>query len=85
VNDIRFGYARQGFRLRESVPVDYVDFTGPDPLPSRNAQHVVHVPVNNLVDNFRLTKGNHTSSLGLIGVQVITSGSDASSYELSEV
>jgi len=81
VNDIRFGYARQGFSLRGIGTGDYVDFTGLTPLQAETRSTVVHVPVNNLVDNLSWTKGNHTFQLGANWRQVHNnSGSDASSY-----
>jgi len=81
VNDIRFGFARQGFSLRGIGTGDYVDFTGLTPLQAETRTTVVHVPVNNLVDNLSWTKGNHTFQLGANWRQVHNnSGSDASSY-----
>jgi hypothetical protein len=81
VNDIRFGYARQGFSLRGIGTGDYVNFTGLTPLQAETRTTVVHVPVNNLVDNLSWTRGNHTFQVGANWRQVHNdSGSDASSY-----
>lgn len=81
VNDIRFGYARQGFSLRGIGTGDYVNFTGLTPLQAETRTTVVHVPVNNLVDNLSWTRGNHTLQVGANWRQVHNdSGSDASSY-----
>jgi hypothetical protein len=81
VNDVRFGYARQGYSLRGIGSGDYVDFTGLTPLQGETRSRVVHIPVNNLIDNFSWTKGTHTIQVGANWRQIHNdSGSDTSSY-----
>jgi hypothetical protein len=81
VNDIRFGYARQGYSLRGIGTGDYVIFTGLTPLQAQTRSTVVHVPVDNLIDNVSWTKGRHTIQAGANWRQIHNnSGSDGSSY-----
>jgi hypothetical protein len=68
VNDIRYGYIRQGFSNRGTAQGDYTTFrflndSSSDPYYlTRSA--VVTVPVNNVVDNLTWTKGSHTLGFG---------------------
>jgi hypothetical protein len=68
VNDIRYGYIRQGYSNRGTGQGDYVVFrnindyaTDPDYLTRTT---IVSVPVNNVVDNLTWTKGSHTLGFG---------------------
>lgn len=65
VNDIRYGYIRQGYSLRGIGSGDYVDFTGLSPLAAETRSTIVHVPVHNIVDTLSWTKGSHTFQAGV--------------------
>jgi hypothetical protein len=81
VNDIRYGYIRQGYSSRGIGSGDYVDFTGLTPLQAETRSIVVHVPVNNIVDNLTWTKGAHTIQAGANWRLIHNNrGSDANSY-----
>ncbi|MGA8740680.1 MAG: carboxypeptidase-like regulatory domain-containing protein, partial [Terracidiphilus sp.] len=64
INDIRFGYIRQGFSFSGIGSGDYVDFRFLNSPTAETRSSSTSVPVNNLIDNFTLTKGNHTVQLG---------------------
>jgi hypothetical protein len=64
INDIRFGYIRQGFSFAGIGTGDYVDFRFINSPTAETRSSTTSVPVNNLIDNFTLTKGNHTIQLG---------------------
>src|SRR6202167_1656038 len=68
VNDIRYGYIRQGYSNRGTGQGDYVLFrfindNGTDPYYLTRSS-IVSVPVNNVVDNLTWTKGSHTLGFG---------------------
>jgi len=65
VNDIRYGYIRQGNSNRGVGSGDYVDFTGIAPLTSESRTTIATVPVNNIVDNVTWQKGLHTLQAGM--------------------
>ena len=64
INDIRFGYIRQGFSFSGIGTGDYVDFRFINSPTAETRSSITSVPVNNLIDNFTLTKANHTIQLG---------------------
>ena len=71
VNDLRYGYVRQGYALRGagSGTGDWVTFRflyQPEPNSTVAGQlsDVINVPVQNIVDTLTWTKGNHTITLG---------------------
>ncbi|QNI32349.1 TonB-dependent receptor [Alloacidobacterium dinghuense] len=64
VNDIRYGYTRQGYSNRGVGQGDYVDFRFMSTLTAETRSTVVDVPVNNIVDNLSWTKGNHSVQFG---------------------
>ena len=64
VNDIRYGYVRQGFSDRGAGTGDYVDFRFLATATSESRTTITSVPVNNIVDNFNWTKGRHSIQLG---------------------
>ncbi|MBB6142782.1 hypothetical protein HNQ77_000720 [Silvibacterium bohemicum] len=64
VNDIRYGYIRQG---NGSVGVgtgDYVDFRFLASPTAETRTTIASVPVNNIVDNFSWNKGKHNIQVG---------------------
>ena len=64
VNDIRYGYIRQGFGNSGVGSGDYVDFRFLDTATAETRNTIVSVPVNNIVDNFTWSKKNHTIQIG---------------------
>lgn len=65
VNDIRYGYIRQGFSKSGIGSGDYVDFRFLNSPTAETRTSVTSVPVNNIVDNLSWTKGNHTLQFGV--------------------
>jgi hypothetical protein len=65
VNDIRYGYVRQGYSNQGVGQGDYVDFRFMSSLTAESRTTIVHVPVHNIVDNLSWTKKNHTIGLGV--------------------
>ncbi len=64
INDVRYGYIRQGYSNRGPGTGDYVDFRFLTTLTSENRSTVVSVPVNNIVDNLSWSKGKHSLQFG---------------------
>ena len=64
VNDIRYGYIRQGFSNRGLQTADYVHFRFLATEQAETSTSIVSVPVNNIVDNFSWTKGRHNLQFG---------------------
>jgi hypothetical protein len=64
VNDIRYGYVRQGFSNRGVGKGDYVVFRFIDDATAQTRTEITSVPVNNIVDNLSWVKGNHTIGVG---------------------
>ncbi len=74
VNDIRYGYIRQGYSTRGigSGTGDWVAFrfldaptgAGVPSSGSRNLTSIINVPVHNITDTLTWTKGTHTFSFG---------------------
>lgn len=65
VNDLRYGYVRQGYSSRGIGRGEYVDFRFMDTPTAETRTTIVSVPVHNLVDNVTLSKGNHTMQAGV--------------------
>src|SRR3984957_5243995 len=68
VNDVRYGYIRQGFSNLGTGVGDYTTFrflndSSSDPYFVTRSS-VVNVPVHNVVDNLTWTKGSHTLGFG---------------------
>ena len=64
VNDVRYGYIRQGYSQRGPGTGDYVDFRFMATLTSENRSTIVSVPVNNIIDNLSWNKGKHSLQFG---------------------
>jgi hypothetical protein len=60
INDLRYGYIRQGFSNRGIGKGDYVDFRFMTQATAQTRSTIVNVPVHNVIDNVTWTKGNHT-------------------------
>jgi len=88
VNDIRYGYIRQGYSQRGVGSGDYVSFaanaasTAPAPLEAETRSAIIHVPVNNIVNNLSWSKGEHTMQWG-VNWRLIRNdrGSDQNSFD----
>jgi hypothetical protein len=64
VNDVRYGYIRQGYGNSGIGSGDYVDFRFLDTTTAETRSTIVSVPVNNIVDNFNWSKGKHNIEIG---------------------
>ncbi len=64
VNDLRYGYIRQGYGLTGGGTGEYTDFRFFDTLTDETRKTIYSVPVNNIVDNLSWTKGKHTLQFG---------------------
>jgi hypothetical protein len=66
VNDLRYGYIRQGYSTRgvSSGQPDWVEFRFLDQPTAHALTTVVNVPVHNIADNLTWAKGTHTFSFG---------------------
>jgi hypothetical protein len=64
VNDLRYGYARQGYSSRGIGSGDYVDLVALPSLQAQTRSSLVNVPVNNLMDDLTWTRGRHTFQIG---------------------
>ncbi|MGC1298604.1 MAG: carboxypeptidase-like regulatory domain-containing protein [Alloacidobacterium sp.] len=65
VNDFRYGYVRQGYSNRGTGQGSYVFFRFMDQSTAESRSTIVHVPVQNFIDNFTASKGKHTLSAGV--------------------
>ena len=64
VNDIRYGYIRQGIGNSGVGSGDYVDFRFIATATAETRNTITSVPVNNIVDNLNWTKGHHNIQVG---------------------
>jgi Carboxypeptidase regulatory-like domain/TonB dependent receptor len=64
VNDVRYGYIRQGNSTRGVGVGDYVDFRFLSSPTAETRTLVQWVPVNNIVDNLNWNKGKHDFQFG---------------------
>jgi Carboxypeptidase regulatory-like domain len=65
INDLRYGYIRQGYSDAGTLTQDYVDFRFIDNINPQTSTTIVNVPVHNIIDNFTKTSGNHTIQGGV--------------------
>jgi len=81
VNDLRYGYTRQGYQTSGVASGDYVvilDLTQPVAQTRNNR---LHVPVNNITDTLDWTKGAHTFAVGGNWCAITNQhGTDANSF-----
>lgn len=81
VNDIRYGFIRQGNSAAGVGKGDYIDFRFLSTPTSESRSTISSVPVNNLIDNLSWTKGNHSLQFGVNWRLVHQNhSSDANSY-----
>lgn len=64
INDVRYGYIRQGYSSRGVGSGDYVTFRFLTNPTAQTRTNINSVPVNNIVDNLSWIKGNHSLSFG---------------------
>ena len=64
INDVRFGYIRQGYSNSGVGSGDYVDFRGIATTTAETRDTIASVPVNNIVDNLLWSKGKHNIEVG---------------------
>jgi hypothetical protein len=66
VNDLRYGYIRQGYSTRGAGTGtgDWVSFRFISQPEAQDRSILVDVPVNNIADNLTWSKGNHTVNAG---------------------
>ena len=64
VNDIRYGYIRQGEGNSGVGSGDYVDFRFIATATAETRNTITSAPVNNIVDNLNWTKGKHSIQIG---------------------
>jgi hypothetical protein len=64
VNDIRYGYTRQGSGNSGIGTGDYVDFRFLDTPTAETRSTILSSPVNNIVDNLSISKGHHSVQIG---------------------
>lgn len=86
VNDFRYGYIRQGYSLSGTDCGAYVQFFRTLATPTaETCSTIVHVPVQNFIDNVNWTHGNQTLSFGG-DLRIITnySSSNAHSYGFAD-
>ena len=60
VNNLRYGYIREGFANRGALTGDYVNFANVASLIATTPSLVVNIPLHNVVDDVSWTKKNHT-------------------------
>jgi hypothetical protein len=65
VNDIRYGYIRQGYSNSGTGVGDYTQFRFISQPIAETRSDAINVPVNNIVDNLTWTKGSHTFGGGV--------------------
>ena len=82
VNNLRYGFIRQGYGQRGIGQGSYVDFDALSALNSETRSTLRFVPVHNFVDDLTWTHGSHTFQIGindrLVHNQLST---DANSYD----
>ena len=64
VNDVRYGYVRQGWQSGGIAPGEWVYISGLTQPTAQTGTTSLHVPVNNIVDTLTWNKGSHTFAFG---------------------
>ncbi len=64
VNDFRYGYTRQGYSDAGNGCGAFVTFFALSQPSPETCTTIVHVPVQNFIDNMTWSRGNHTLSFG---------------------
>ncbi|MGA3089639.1 MAG: TonB-dependent receptor [Terriglobales bacterium] len=85
VNDLRYGYVRQGYQQGGLGVGEYVDIEGLQQPTAQTRNMYLHVPVHNITDSVSWNKGVHTIELGGNWRGVSNQhGSDANSFDGAE-
>jgi hypothetical protein len=81
VNDLRYGYVRQGYQVSGIGNGDYVEIYGLTQPTAQTRDSILHVPVHNITDTLTWNRGSHTIALGgnWRGITDYTAG-DAGSF-----
>jgi Carboxypeptidase regulatory-like domain len=81
INDFRYGYVRQGYSKAGQDCGAYVQLGYVSQPTSENCSTIVHVPVNNFIDNMTWSHKNHTLAYG-VNLRIITNyqNSNTTSY-----
>jgi hypothetical protein len=84
INDFRYGYVRQGYSNAGQDCGPYVILQYMSQPTSENCSTIVHVPVNNFIDNLTWTHRNHTFAFG-VNLRDITNyqNSNSTSYDFA--
>jgi len=81
INDLRYGYVRQGYSDRGVGQGDYVTFRFLSAPTAQTRTTLTNVPVQNIVDNLSWTKGKHSIQVGGNWRLILQNhSSDAQSY-----
>jgi hypothetical protein len=81
VNDIRYGYVRQGYSDRGTAVGDYVEFRDLDQPIALTRTTLTNVPLNTITDTFSWSKGAHTIQVGGNWRRIVANtGTDSNSY-----
>jgi hypothetical protein len=64
VNDLRYGYIRQGWQSGGIAPGEWVDIAGITQPTAQTGSSLLHVPVSNVSDTLSWNKGTHTFAFG---------------------
>lgn len=81
VNDVRYGYVRQGYSDRGVAQGDYVEFRDLDQPVALTRTTITSVPLNTISDNLSWSKGSHTIQVGGNWRRIVANtGTDANSY-----
>ncbi len=64
VNDLRYGYVRQGYQISGVGVGEYVDVDGLQQPTAQTRNSYLHVPVNNITDTVSWNRGVHTFQVG---------------------
>jgi len=64
VNDLRYGFIRQGFQQGGIAPGEWVYISGLTQPQAETGSYILHVPVNNITDNLSWNRGAHTFDFG---------------------
>ncbi|HEY6939499.1 MAG TPA: carboxypeptidase-like regulatory domain-containing protein [Terriglobales bacterium] len=64
INNLRYGYIREGVGTRGAGNASYVNFGTLSSPVAQNRTVLLNVPVHNLVDDFTWVRGNHTLQFG---------------------
>jgi hypothetical protein len=85
INDLRYGYVRQGYQIGGIGVGEYVDVAGLQQPTAQTRNTYLHVPVNNITDTVSWIKGVHDFQLGVNWRGVSNQhGTDSNSFDGAE-